>query len=295
VTLRSYFGLSTRFLKRSCTALLILFAIVHSVSRAAEQSTERTVFDVVRFDQRMGEQLPLDVMFRDHTGKKVALREFFGKRPVILNLVYYQCPMLCTISMNGMVRGLRPLTLGVGKDFDILTISFDPSETQQLAAAKRQTYLKEYGRPSAEKGWHFLIGEQRAIDQVCEAVGFHYVYDKQTRQFAHPGGLVILTPEGKVARYLFDVEYAPRDLRLSLVEASNRRIGSPTDRLLLMCYGYDPAAGKYALVVMNVIRVTSFLTVAAIGTFVGLSIYREKKKGKGGGSIGNQKVTYLEP
>jgi len=188
--------------------------------------------------------------------------------------------MLCTISMNGLVRGLRPVKLSAGKDFDILTISFDPSETHELAAAKRRTYLKQYARSSAERGWHFLTGDKRAIDQVCEAVGFHYVYDKQTGQFAHPGGLVILTPDGRVARYLFDVEYAPRDLRLSLVEASNRRIGSPADRLLLMCYGYDPAAGKYALMVMNVIRVTGFLTVAAIASFVGVSIYRERRAAK---------------
>jgi len=257
---------------------VILAVIIHTGSQVSAEGTDQTVFDVVRFDQRMGAQIPLDVTFRDHTGKRAALSQFFGKRPVILNLVYYQCPMLCTLSMNGMVRGLRPLNLIPGKDFEILTISFDPSETAELAAAKRQTYLKQYGRPSAETGWHFLTGDKRGIDQVCEAVGFHYAYDKQTRQFAHPGGLVILTPDGKVARYLFDVEYAPRDLRLSLVEASNRRIGSPTDRLLLMCYGYDPAAGKYALLVMNLVRIGGFLTVAAIGTFVGLSIYRERKR-----------------
>lgn len=257
------------------TALVIAF--ICSATGFAETSgnlpsADPSVFDIVRFEQRMGAQVPLDAVFRDHAGHQVELRTFFGKRPVILNLVYYQCPMLCTVSMNGMVRGLRPLSLSPGEDFEIVTISFDPMETPKLAAAKRRTYLKQYGRTTATKGWHFLTGDQKAIDQVCEAVGFHYYFDKRTQQFAHPGGLVVLTPDGRVARYLFDVEYAPRDLRLSLVEASNGRIGSAADQLLLMCYGYDPAAGKYAFIVMNAIRVGGLLTIAALASFVGVSI-----------------------
>jgi len=260
--------------------ILLIGLIVHALvcGSATAQTPDSTVFQTVQFQQRMGEQLPLDATFRDHTGKEVTLRQFFGKRPVILNLVYYECPMLCTVSMNGMVRGLRPVELTAGKDFDILTVSFDPTETPQLAAAKRQRYLKQYGRSAAETGWQFLTGDRPAIDQVCSAVGFHYVFDKETKQYAHPSGLVVLTPDGRVARYLFDVEYAPRDLRLALVEASRGRIGSAADQLLLLCYGYDPAKGKYAFVVMNVIRAGGLLTVAALAVFVGLSIYRERSR-----------------
>jgi protein SCO1/2 len=218
----------------------------------------------VGIDQRLGEQLPLDTSFVDESGNHVRLGDYFGKKPVVLALVYYTCPMLCNQVLNGLTSGLDVLSFDIGKDFEVVTVSFDPRETPELARDKKQTYIDWYKRPGAAEGWHFLTGDQASIAKLTDAVGFHYKYDAATKQFIHASGIMLATPGGKLARYFYGVEYAPKDLRLGLVESSENKIGNPVDRLLLYCYHYDPASGKYGAVAMNILR------LAGIATIIGL-------------------------
>ena len=218
----------------------------------------------VGIEQRLNEQLPLDAQFRDETGRDVRLGEYFTDRPVILVLAYYDCPMLCTQVINGVVSTLKVVPFDAGKDFDVVVISFDPRETPQLAAGKKEVYMQMYKRVGAATGWHFLTGEATSIKRVAEAVGFRYYYDEATKQFAHASGIMVLTPQGKLSHYFYGIEYAPKDVRLSLVEASANKIGSPVDQLLLYCYHYDPATGKYGMVIMNVVRVAGVVTILGI-------------------------------
>src|SRR5262249_54062712 len=211
----------------------------------------------VGIDQQLGEQLPLDLTFRDESGASVRIGDYFGKRPVVLALVYYSCPMLCNQVLNGMTSALDVLSFDIGKEFEVVTVSFDPRETPEVARNKKETYLQWYKRPSAAKGWHFLTGDKPAIDKLTQAAGFHFRFDPATNQFIHASGIMIATPEGKLARYFYGIEYAPKDLRLGLVEASGNKIGNSVDRLLLYCYHYDPAAGKYGAVAMNILRLAS--------------------------------------
>ncbi len=236
-------------------------------SRAAEAQLPRSL-EGVGFDQRLDQPVPLDAEFRDETGQPIRLGDCFNDRPVILVLAYYRCPMLCTEVLNGLVRALLDVPLEMGKDFNVVTVSFDPRETPELAAAKKKSYLERYGRPGAEAGWHFLTGEQDAITRLTEAVGFHYRYDAKDDQFAHASGILILTPRGRIARYFYDIRYSPRDLRLGLVEASDNKIGTPVDQVLLYCFHYDPAEGKYGATVMNFVRLGGVLTVLGIGGLV---------------------------
>jgi protein SCO1/2 len=221
----------------------------------------------VGFDQRLDEQVPLDLTFRDEAGRPVRLREYFDGKPVILVLAYYRCPMLCTEVLNGVVRALLDISLTVGKDFNVLTISFDPRERPELAAAKKTTYLERYGRPGAEEGWHFLTGDEEPIKRLTAAVGFRYVYDEDSGQYAHPSGIMVLTPTGKISRYFYDIKYSPGDLRLGLVEASESRIGSPVDQVLLYCFHYDPVEGKYGPAVMTFVRLGGVLTLLVLSWF----------------------------
>jgi protein SCO1/2 len=222
----------------------------------------------VAFDQRLDEQIPLDIPFRDEQGRAVTLDRFFGRRPVVLALVYYECPMLCTQVLNGLVGSLDALAFDAGREYEVVIVSFDPRESPELAAAKRATYLERYARPGTEGGWHFLTGEQSSIRRLTDAVGFRYVFDKSLGQFAHPSGITVLTPQGRLARYFFGIEYAARDLRLAVVEASANRIGSPIDQVLLYCYHYDPATGRYGLMVMRLVRLGGLLTVVALAAFI---------------------------
>jgi len=218
----------------------------------------------VGIDQRLNEQLPLDAIFKDESGNEVRLGQYFGKKPVILNLVYYACPMLCNQVLNGMVGALKAVSFKPGEDFDVVTISFDARETPALAAAKKKTYVDyfpEAKRATIASGWHFLTGDEANIRRVTDTVGFHYNFDASTNQFAHASGIFVLTPEGKLARYFYGIEYSPKDLRLGLVEASANKIGSRVDQLLLYCYHYAPATGKYGAVVMNMVRVGGIVTV----------------------------------
>ena len=202
----------------------------------------------VTIEQRLNSQLPLDASFRDETGETVQLSKYFnGKRPVVLALVYYECPMLCTQILNGMVRAAKVLTFNPGEEYDVVALSFDARETPKEAAAKKAVYMKDFGRPETAKGWHFLTGDVNSIKRVTDAVGFRYVWDAHTAQFAHASAIYVLTPEGKLSKYFFGIEYSPKDMRLAMVEASDHKIGNPVDRILLYCYHFDPYAAKYTV------------------------------------------------
>ncbi len=238
----------------------------------------------VRFDQRLNEQIPLDLKFVDEAGRRVELHQYFGSRPVILVLAYYQCPRLCTLVLNGLVQGMLEMPFTAGKDFDVITVSFDPRETCELAASKKEAYLHRYGRAGAADGWHFLTGEESQIRQLADAVGFRYRFDPAQNQFIHASGIMILTPQGKLSRYFYDVRYSGRDLRLGLVEASQNKIGSAAEQILLYCFHYNSTLGKYSASVMNFVRAGGILTMLAIGGFVGLLVRRsrfEKVHGRG--------------
>ncbi|HEY7543337.1 MAG TPA: SCO family protein [Blastocatellia bacterium] len=265
---------------------LSIFALAQS---AAAPSKQTSLINDVRIEQKLDEQVPLDLKFRDETGREVTLRDYFGTKPVILSLVYYQCPMLCTLVLNGLTESLADLRFNVGEEFSVVTVSIDPTETSELAAEKKTTYLRRYGRAGAATGWHFLTGDEAAIKQLAQAVGFRYQYDPQTRQFAHASGIMVLTPQGKVARYFYGIEYSPRDLRLGLVEASANKIGSPVDQVLLLCYHYDATTGKYTSVALNLMRGAGFVTVIILGTII-FALARASKKRTGSGSFTTTKM-----
>jgi protein SCO1/2 len=232
----------------------------------------------IGFDQKLGAQLPLDITFTDDTGKTVRLGEYFGQKPVIMLITYYNCTMLCPLLLDGLVRTLRPVGFDMGKDFTVLTLSINPRETFSIAASRKALYVQRYGRPGAERGWHFLTGKADAIAALTHAVGFRYVYDKKKDEYAHAEGIIILTPEGKAARYLYGVEFSPRDMRLALIEAGNNTIGTPVDQLLLYCYHYDPLTGKYGVIIMNVLRLAGSATALALGTFMVVMFRRDRRK-----------------
>ncbi len=222
----------------------------------------------VGIDQKLNNQIPLDLHFRDEAGRDVRLGEYFGSKPIIMTPVYYGCPMLCSQILSGLVSGLKPVVFDAGKQFDVIAVSFDPTETPQLAFEKKHNYVARYGRAGSENGFHFLTGDGPAIKALTDALGFRYTYDPQTKQFAHASGVMIATPDGSISRYLYGVDYAPRDLRLTLVEASERKIGTPVDELLLVCYHYDPATGKYGAIAMNFLRLAGALTIICIAIFL---------------------------
>jgi protein SCO1/2 len=248
------------------------------VSPIHGQSGLPPILRQVGFDQRLDAQVPLELPFKDEMGQSVPLREYFGSKPVILVLAYFRCPMLCTQVLNGLERALLDVPFTIGKEFNVVTVSFDPRDTPAMAAAKKKTYLERYPRSGAEAGWHFLTGEQEPIHRLTEAVGFRYTYDARNDQFAHASGIMILTPGGRISRYFYDINYSPRDVRLGLVEASENRIGSPVDHILLYCFHYDPAEGKYGAVIMNFVRLGGVLTVLAIGTFLFIMWRQERRK-----------------
>ncbi len=222
----------------------------------------------VGIEQNLNEQIPPGLTFRDETGKTVTLGDFFGKKPMILNLVYYQCPMLCGEVLTGLESALRVLKFDVGKEFDVLTVSFDPKETPEMASAKKAEYLKRYGRSGSADGWHFLTGPASSIDALTKAAGFQYQYDPKSGQFAHATAIMVLTPEGKIAQYYYGVEFAPKDLRLGLIQASENKIGTVVDQVLLYCYHYDPDTGKYGAIISRVLQLAGGATVLIIGTFL---------------------------
>jgi protein SCO1/2 len=235
-------------------------------------STE--VLKKVDIEQRLNNQIPLDLKFRDESGREVRLGEYFAKgRPVALTLVYYECPMLCNQVLNGAVGAFQALSFTAGEEFEVVTVSFDPREGPELAARKKETYLRRYRREGAERGWHFLTGDKASIDALAESVGFRYAWDEQSQQFAHASAVMVATPQGRLSHYFYGIDYAPRDLKLALVEASEGKVGSPVDALLLYCYHYDPVSGRFAPV-MGVLRAACVLTVAGV---VALLLYLRRK------------------
>jgi protein SCO1/2 len=222
----------------------------------------------VGIDQRLNNQVPLNLRFRDETGQTVTLGSYFGKKPVILSLVYYTCPMLCTMAENGLLNALRDVKFSIGEQFQVVTVSIDPTETPEMAMGKKAVYVGLYGRPAAKQGWHFLVGDEPSIRALAQAVGFHYNYIPETKQFAHATGITVLTPQGKVSRYFYGILYPARDIRLALVEASNEKIGNPVDAVLLYCCQYDPATGKYGVVVARILRIAGVVTLVCMGTLI---------------------------
>jgi protein SCO1/2 len=241
------------------------------------QSMPRPLLEI-GFDQKINEQLPLDATFRDETGQEIALSSLYGKRPVVLGFVYYECPMLCTQVLNAITATVSTLQFNAGQDFDLVLISFDPRETPKQAAAKKAEYVARYKRPGTESGWHFLTGDEAQIKRVTQAAGYRYTWDEETQQFAHPTGIIVTTPEGRNARYLFGIEYGPRDLKFAIVEASQGRVGSVVDNLLLYCYHYDPMTGRYGVYIMRTLRIAGVATILSIGTFIVVMVRREKSQ-----------------
>ena len=270
-------------------ALLIIFTLLIAAS-AYGQGMGRGIMSPpanvrppglkdVGIEQRLNEQIPPDLTFRDETGKPVKLADYFGNKPLILNLVYYKCPMLCSEVLAGLTSAMKGMKFSVGKDFDVLTISFDPRETPQDATESKAEYLKRYGRAGAADGWHFLTGPQESITALTKAAGFQYHFDEKTGQFAHSTAIVVLTPQGKIAQYYYGVEFPPGDLRLAMVQASHNKIGSLTDQILLYCYHYDVAAGKYNLVIFRVLRLAGVATMVFLGGFMIMMFRRDHSKG----------------
>ena len=229
----------------------------------------------VGIEQRLNEQVPADLTFRDESGNQVRLGDYFGKRPLILNLVYYKCPMLCGEVLAGLTSAMKAMKLDAGRDFDVLTVSFDPRETPADATASKAIYLKRYGRSDAEQGWHFLTGPEESIAALTKAAGFQYQYNQQTGQFAHGTAILVLTPTGKIAQYYYGVEFAPKDLRLALVQASANKIGSVVDQILLYCYHYDPDAGKYNVSIFRVLRLSGVATIVLLGGLIIVMLRRD--------------------
>lgn len=262
---------------------LTLSALLLATAGAAQTRPTSVVPDnvmpgplkAVHYDQRLGEQVPLELPFRDDAGRPVKLGDYLGSRPAVLILAYYRCPMLCDMVMQAAERGLKPLSLDPGKDFDVIVASIDPTDTPERAAMKKRDLVQRYGRPGTEGGWHFLTGPPPSIERLANAVGFQYVYDKEKGQFAHAAGIVILTPEGKVSRYLFGIEYPPRDLRLALVEASGNKIGGIVDEVLLYCFHYDPTVGRYSAVTLRIVRGGAALFAVGLVLFILLLRRRE--------------------
>jgi len=248
------------------------------VTPARAQNASDGMLRQVKFDQNLDGQVPLEIALFDEEGRAVRLGDYFGKKPVILTLVYYNCPMLCTEVLNALVRSLKIIPYSAGDQFDIVTVSIHPRETPALATAKKSAYLKRYARVGAGRGWHFLTGPENSIKRLSEAVGFHYVYDAKSDQFAHPSGIVVLTPKGRIARYFYGIDYPSRDLQLGLVEASQGKIGSFVDQILLICYHYDPVTGQYTFAIMNIIRTLGVATVLSLATFMLIMFRRDRRK-----------------
>ena len=244
---------------------------------APPSSQMPAVLQKVAFEQRLNEPLPLDLPFTDENGVAVKLGDYFGRKPVVLAFVYYECPMLCTQVLNGLETALRVLNESVGQEFDVVTVSFDPRETPVLASGKKKAYLDRYQRPGAEQGWHFLTGTPASIDALTKAAGFSFYWDEQTQQFAHASGIVVATPAGTLSRYFFGIDYSPRDLKFALIESSSEKIGSLAERLLLYCYHYDPATGNYGFVAMRAVRLGGVVTLLALFGFMFVSIRRDNR------------------
>jgi len=257
--------------------VILLFLAIPSFGGQTQSSS---VIDQVGIDQQLGTALDLDIRFRNESGQSVRLGDFFRGKPVILAPVYYQCPSLCPMSLNSLVQSLRVLKFNPGREFEVIAFSFDPKETPAMATDARAHYLKDYNRPNTGNGWHFLTGDEASIRDLTGRLGFRYVWDSNSAQWAHATGIMVATPEGKIAQYFYGLEFSARDLRLSLVQASSESIGSLADRVLLYCYHYDPTTGKYGIVIMRTLRFFGALTAVALFAFMFLMFRRDVKIGR---------------
>jgi len=265
--------------KTALTCTMVCIAIVPAALRAGEKSMAD--LKSVGIEQRLDEQVPLDLDFYDETSEVVSLGKYLTGKPVILVLAYYRCPMLCNEVLNTLrdCMGSRQFGLNLGEDFQVVTVSFDPAEKPDRAAAKKANYVESVqglGQSAADEGWHFLTGSRASIKALTEAVGFHYTYDQEKDQFAHASGIMVLTPQGKISRYFLGLDYPPKFVRLALVGASENKIGTPVDQVLLLCYHYDPVAGKYTLAVMSFVRAGGALTLSALAAFLLIMWKRER-------------------
>ncbi len=258
----------------------LMVAVLPAISAAQQMGIPATsvpiIMQGVGIDQNLNAQIPLELTFKDETGQAVRLGQYFRDKPVVLALVYYECPGLCDLVLNGLSHAMEQISLNVGSDYEVVTVSFNPHDTWQLAGAKKANYIEKYQRTGAQKGWHFLTGQQDAITKLANTVGFHYNWDPISKQYAHASGIMVLTPEGKIARYFYGIQYKPRDFRLGLVEASANKIGTPADQVLLFCYHYDPTTGKYGMAITQVTRVLGTATVLALGGFVFIMLRRDR-------------------
>lgn len=234
----------------------------------------------LNIEQKLNAQVPLELAFRDETGETIKLNKFFDRKPVILVLAYYECPNLCTLVLNGLLTSAQDLKLDAGKDFEIVVVSINPQETTALAAEKKRTYVKRYGRANGAAGWHFLTGEGPAIERLARSAGFPYAFDPVSKQYAHPSAIIVLTPQGRISRYFAGIEFPANELRLALVDASGQRIGSLTDQLFLFCFHYNPLTGKYGVAIMRIIRAACCSTVLALGLFVLIQLRHERGRSR---------------
>ncbi len=255
--------------------IFALLAVLVSLATASADTPQQKIAARAGLDQKLNSQIPLDATFRDEHGNTVNLGSFFGSKPVILALVYYNCPNLCTLVLNGILDTAHELKFDAGKDYQIVLVSFDARERSGLAAAKKQIYTQRYGRAGAADGWHFLTGDETNIQRLANAVGYRFAYDETTRQFAHPSTIMVLTPGGKVARYFPGIEYPPRQVRLALIDASNEHIGSLTDQIFLLCFHYNPATGKYGLLISRVMQFAGVSTAVLLAGYIIFTVRRE--------------------
>lgn len=263
--------------RRDLEILLALGGGVLLAATAPAWSAPLEDLRAVRVEQRMGALVPAEAAFRDETGRAVKLGDYLGQGPLVVSMVYYECPNLCTFVLNGEVKAFQALPFRLGEHFTALTVSIDPTEGPRLAWAKRATYLRRYGR-AVKDGWHFLTGDASASRSLADALGLHYVYEPESHQYAHPSALVVLTPQGRVSRYFYGIEYDPRDLRLALVEAGGGRIGTPIDQVLLRCFHYDPAVGRYGLRVVRIMQLMALVTLIAVIVLVLGFLRRERRR-----------------
>jgi protein SCO1/2 len=242
----------------------------------------------VGIEQHLDAQLPMDLKFRDEVGREVKLGDYFGNKPVVLSMVYYECPMLCGEVLNGEASVFSTLKFDIGKQYDVVTVSFDPTEGPDLARGKKRTYVERYGRAGAEQGWHFLTGSQESIAGLTKAVGFNYAWDEQTKQFAHAAAIMVVTPQGRIAQYFYGVEYSPKDLRFGIVQASEGKVGNLVDQVLLYCYHYDPRTGKYGAIVSRVLKIAGAVTVLILGGFLIIMFRLEPQQDRSGHGRGGK-------
>ena len=242
------------------------------------------------FDQKLDDTIPLDLSFKDETGKEVKLASYFGDKPVVLQLAYYSCPMLCSVVSTALAKIVPQVGLDLGKDYEIITVSIDPRDTPQIASEKKDAVLKDYSIDSESNHWHFLTGEQAEITELASAVGFRYYYDAAQDQYAHPAGLMVLTPTGLISRYIYGIEFPPKDLRLGLVEASSNKVGTPVDQFLLLCYGYDPVSGRYSFLVTKVIQVSAIGFVSIMGLALFALVRKDRNRQNLENSSGKEKT-----